>query len=201
MATPDDKPIGRRDFFGVAFKKLLAPAAEYVDKKLHTLIPEEVREAMFPRTRLRPPGALPESDFIATCIHSGRCTEVCPVQAIKLWEDDGSPNARTPYIEASLQACVVCQTIECTRACPSGALTPLSSPDQIHMGFARMDYDTCVRAHGEDCRLCIEKCPVPNAIRLGPDNHIEVLEGCVGCGVCEMHCPTQPTKAITVQIV
>jgi ferredoxin-type protein NapG len=201
MPNTDDQPMGRRDFFAVALKKLLAPAAEYLDEKLNRLVPPEARVAIVPRIRLRPPGALPEPEFQATCIHSGTCAEVCPVQAIRLWEDDGTANAHTPYIEASLQACVVCQTIECTRVCPSGALTPLTSPDQIHMGFARMDYDRCARAHGEVCRICVEKCPLPNAIRVGADGRIEILEGCVGCGVCEMHCPSQPAKAITVQIV
>jgi len=40
--------------------------------------------------RLRPPGALLEQKFLASCIKCGQCVQVCPVEAIKLAElDDG----------------------------------------------------------------------------------------------------------------
>ena len=31
---------------------------------------------------LRPPGALPENDFLATCIRCGRCVDACPANAL-----------------------------------------------------------------------------------------------------------------------
>ncbi len=31
--------------------------------------------------RLRPPGAIPEDDFLAACIKCGQCVQVCPVEA------------------------------------------------------------------------------------------------------------------------
>ena len=52
------------------------------------------------------------------------------------------------------------------------------------------------------CDLCVIECPIgENAIRLVPlaDSDVAgamtpvVGEGCVGCGVCEMVCPEQPT--------
>jgi len=36
------------------------------------------------KQRLRPPGALDEKDFLASCIKCGQCVQLCPVQAIKL---------------------------------------------------------------------------------------------------------------------
>ena len=34
--------------------------------------------------KLRPPGALLEDEFLASCIKCGQCVQVCPVEAIKL---------------------------------------------------------------------------------------------------------------------
>jgi MauM/NapG family ferredoxin protein len=168
--------------------------AELLDEKLGALLPPDEP----PRRRLRPPGALPEAEFLSTCLHSGDCVEACPVRAIKIWPADGSAATGTPFIEPNVQACVVCETIACTKVCPSGALVPLSRVDQIHLGLAEMKYETCVRANGAECRICVEKCPVTGAIRVGDNGRIEVLSACVGCGVCEMYCPTTP-KAIAVR--
>jgi len=54
------------------------------------------------------------------------------------------------------------------------------------------------------CNLCVTECPIKDAIKLeafdGPDGlkryRPVVLEQCVGCGVCEMICPVEPTAII-----
>lgn len=50
------------------------------------------------------------------------------------------------------------------------------------------------------CDLCVTECPIEGAIRLepvpgeGPSRaRPVVLEQCIGCGVCEMICPVEPT--------
>jgi ferredoxin-type protein NapG len=56
----------------------------------------------------------------------------------------------------------------------------------------------CKRAHGEDCTICVDKCPSGTKALQLTDHGILVLEeGCTGCGVCQNNCPTSP-KAITV---
>jgi len=35
------------------------------------------------RTLLRPPGALPEDEFLARCIRCGECMKVCPTNALQ----------------------------------------------------------------------------------------------------------------------
>lgn len=76
------------------------------------------------RPRLRPPGALDEKDFLASCIKCGQCVQVCPVQAIKLADLVDGIGVGTPYIDARAQACdFSCDAVQCVLACPTGSLT------------------------------------------------------------------------------
>lgn len=74
--------------------------------------------------RLRPPGALDESDFLSSCIKCGQCVQVCPVQAIKLGDITDGFGIGVPFINAREQACdFSCDAVQCILACPTGALT------------------------------------------------------------------------------
>jgi ferredoxin-type protein NapG len=76
------------------------------------------------RQRLRPPGALDEQDFLASCIKCGQCVQVCPVQAIKLADLVDGFGVGVPYIDAREQACdFSCDAVQCILACPTGSLT------------------------------------------------------------------------------
>jgi len=79
--------------------------------------------------RLRPPGALNERDFLASCIKCGQCVQVCPVQAIKLADIVDGFGIGVPHIDARTQACdFSCDAVQCILACPTGALT-YTAPD------------------------------------------------------------------------
>lgn len=76
------------------------------------------------RERLRPPGALDEKDFLASCIKCGQCVQVCPVEAIRLADLVDGFGVGAPYIAAREQACdFSCDAVQCILACPTGALT------------------------------------------------------------------------------
>jgi ferredoxin-type protein NapG len=76
------------------------------------------------KQRLRPPGALDESDFLSSCIKCGQCVQVCPVQAIKLADLIDGMGVGVPYIDARQQACdFSCDAVQCVLACPTGSLT------------------------------------------------------------------------------
>jgi ferredoxin-type protein NapG len=76
------------------------------------------------RQRLRPPGALEETDFLSSCIKCGQCLQVCPVQAIRLGDLVDGFGVGVPYIEPREQACdFSCDAAQCILACPTGALT------------------------------------------------------------------------------
>ena len=215
----DANRMERRSFFTEGFRSLMKPFSEAVESRLdnlHRAVEESKRVAMGSGSRsvptptggaasearlLRPPGALAEELFVDRCACSAQCVSACPVNAIQLLESDDPRLNGTPYIDPSSQACVVCEDLACMKVCPSGALQ--SVPRRlIHIGVAELHRDLCVRTDGEDCRECVEKCPLGSeAIDIphqGAD--VEVKEdGCIGCGVCEMYCPTDP-RAITVKL-
>ncbi len=102
--------------------------------------------------RLRPPGALLEDDFLASCIKCGQCVQVCPVEAIRLADlTDGFGNG-TPYIDSRQQACdFSCDGLQCVLACPTGALTHhINYPHEARMAVAKIERpDRCLAIRGE----------------------------------------------------
>lgn len=211
----------RRGFFTQGLRQLFKPLAKMVEERLeHVGLPDwddhSPSSASRPagaagrpvstslpadRPLLRPPGALPEEEFLSTCISSGRCIHSCPVSAIQWGYSDDPSRDRKPFIDVRRQACVVCEHLACMNACPSGALK-LVAKEEIRMGLAQLRDDVCVRTQGEDCQICVDKCPLGSTAIAIPyyGAPVEVREpGCVGCGVCEMYCPTEP-KAIVVAL-
>jgi ferredoxin-type protein NapG len=102
--------------------------------------------------RLRPPGALEEPHFLASCIKCGQCVQVCPVEAIKLGDaGDGFGNG-VPFIDARTQACdFSCDAVQCVLACPTGALThEIDKKEQVRMGLAVLAYpEACLARQGK----------------------------------------------------
>ena len=196
---PAERPVPRRGFFRELAKSFLSPAADVIEAKL-----EDMRDSFrvpesnpFPTRYLRPPGAPFEQIFIGKCERSGRCAEVCPVKAIKLFNCANPSLNGTPYIVPSEQPCVVCDGLECMDACPSEALRSVPK-EEVSMGLADVNHEVCTRTQGEDCTDCLAKCPVgTEALSLSGGRVTVHSDGCIGCGVCEHYCPTWP-KAIVV---
>ncbi len=160
---------------------------------------------------LRPPGAVPEADFVGQCIRCMRCVEACPNNAIISLDDSSDPRLRkTPVIKARRQACMLCQGVEgeylkCTHACPSGALQPIRNDPQeirehVSMGTAVIDRDLCHSYNGWTCGTCGRACPLPGeALTIGMWERPEVnADACIGCGLCERACILYP-QAIRVK--
>ncbi|MCK6485585.1 MAG: 4Fe-4S dicluster domain-containing protein [Phycisphaerae bacterium] len=193
-------PHDRRRFFAAGVGRMLGPLVQYLEDRFPHLLPQD-------RTLMRPPGALPENAFLETCLRCGQCADACPAHAIALHPPAGEPIDGTPFVDANVAACVVCDELACMKACPSGALR-LVGRLEIRMGLAVVDHTKCLRSNDEDCRICIDRCPLgATAIRI-EDGRVRVLapeddpengrlgEGCVGCGVCQLYCPTRPRAII-----
>ena len=102
------------------------------------------------RLLLRPPGALDEDIFLASCIKCGQCLQVCPPQVIKLAGISQGFGVGTPYIIPREGACILCSGLPCVLACPTGALAhELSLGKDAEMGLAVISNpDTCLSVRG-----------------------------------------------------
>ncbi len=152
---------------------------------------------------LRPPGAQAEADFLAACIRCGQCVEACPYDTLKLATAAEGAAAGTPYLVARDIPCYLCQNygeMRCIPACPTGALQPVAQKSEVRMGVAVIDENTCLAFNDVICRACWHACPFPDAaIELDLRGRVFVHpEACVGCGLCERACITEPSSIVIV---
>ncbi|MDR1854392.1 MAG: ferredoxin-type protein NapG [Azoarcus sp.] len=155
---------------------------------------------------LRPPGALPEDEFLAACTRCGLCVRDCVAAVnrpvLKLAVPGDPVPTGTPYFIARENPCEMCEDIPCIAPCPTGALDPkLTDIAEARMGLAVLiDHETCLNFLGLRCDVCYRVCPViDKAITLDmqhntrSDRHAMLLptvhsEFCTGCGKCEEAC-------------
>jgi polyferredoxin len=131
---------------------------------------------------VRPPGSIPERDFLARCIRCGECMNVCPNNALHptllqagmegIWSPMLMP--RIGYCEPT---CVLCSQV-----CPTGAIDEITEQEKswvppavqsdeerrppLRIGTAFYDFGRCLPwAMAKECIVCEEWCPTtPKAI-------------------------------------
>ena len=164
---------------------------------------------------LRPPGAVREKQFLASCIKCGMCVEACPYDALELAKPGENKPVGTPYYTPRTNPCFMCEDIPCVPACPTGSLDKalVSERDEsgelklnidlAKMGLAVIDRDTCIAYSGIQCDACYRACPlIDKAITIDYTRNIRTgkhamrapvvhSEACTGCGLCEKACVTQ----------
>lgn len=129
---------------------------------------------------IRPPGALPESQFLSRCIRCGQCIRICPTNVIQAADimTGGFEGLWTPVLNFRIGSSG-CQLhcIACGNVCPTGAIVPLeldqrtginkySENGPIRTGSAFVDQGRCLPwSMNRPCIVCQENCPVsPKAI-------------------------------------
>jgi polyferredoxin len=128
---------------------------------------------------IRPPGALPEEEFLKRCIKCGQCMRVCPTNVIQPGGIDGGlENLWTPALNNRIGSSG-CQLncVACGQVCPTSAIRPITLSEKlgvnqfaeagpIKLGTAFVDRNRCLPwAMDKPCIVCEENCPVsPKAI-------------------------------------
>ncbi|HXF95923.1 MAG TPA: 4Fe-4S dicluster domain-containing protein [Gemmatimonadales bacterium] len=175
----------RRSFFARTVSRAAREVARLAERRIA------------PRRFFRPPGALPEPEFLAACTRCGDCIPVCPVRAVIRAPADAGLAAGTPILEPGVRACIVCADMPCARACPTGALTvPPQGWAGLRLGRLELDPERCITFHGAACGVCARACPLgERALAIDEAGHPVIkAEGCVGCGVCVGVCVTAPSS-------
>jgi polyferredoxin len=128
---------------------------------------------------VRPPGSLPENQFLSRCIKCGQCMRICPTNVIHpAGLSAGLEGLWTPVLDFRIGTSG-CQhnCIACGNLCPTAAIRPISLEERlgthpfaqqgpIKIGTAFIDRGRCLPwAMDRPCIVCQENCPVsPKAI-------------------------------------
>jgi MauM/NapG family ferredoxin protein len=153
---------------------------------------------------IRPPGAIPETEFLRTCIRCGECMKSCLTNTLQpcLWES-GFSGLWTPQMDTRLAPCDQNCNV-CGKVCPTQAIRSLSLEEKTHakVGTAVLRKEMClVWAENKLCLICDEICPY-NAIVFRPiegyRRPVVIPSKCNGCGFCEQRCPVKGDSAIVV---
>ncbi|WP_017755759.1 4Fe-4S dicluster domain-containing protein [Calidifontibacillus oryziterrae] len=152
------------------------------------------------KAAVRPPGAADEDEFLALCTRCGKCNLACPYDSIKMGKEDFGLGLGTPYLDVRDIPCMLCEDFPCVEACPTEALTGIEKVQDVNMGVAVIDTETCIAYQGMRCEVCYRVCPlideaitIDYRMREGDAIHavfapIINTEKCVGCGICVQRC-------------
>ena len=159
------------------------------------------------RPQLRPPGAVDDTAFKGLCARCGNCVKACPSgiirQDLRLSDPAGLLTPIVHFnkgVEKFEDYDKYCQEDchACTRACPTGAIAPLSLQDKLcrPIGLAWVDMTGCRLKFGVMCSICtLDLCP-RDAIFMNDTSAFEVdieidPDRCNGCGKCVLVCPNK----------
>jgi polyferredoxin len=166
---------------------------------------------------IRPPGSLPEDDFLDRCIRCQACVRICESNGGCLQPDQVHDSVLQLWAPVAVMREGYCEynCNLCAQVCPTEAIRTLSLSEKQRtpMGLAHFDKNLCIPfARNEDCIVCEEHCPTPDkAIKFeirdytAPDGKTRkvkypfvIKELCIGCGICETKCPLKGAAGIFV---
>ena len=159
---------------------------------------------------VRPPGSVPEREFLEMCIRCGECFKACPNNVLQPEGfQQGLEGLWAPMVVADWAGCDSgCNA--CGQVCPTGAIRalPMAEKRVVRMGLAIVNETSCLPFAGrEECDLCVQECnaagyhaieytqvgtqmndngePIDGTGYLAP---VVLADECVGCGLCQTRC-------------
>lgn len=198
-----EQPLSRRAFLtGTAASCAIAFA--FGDETLPRMLGQR------PIQPLRPPGSVPEPEFLNQCIRCGECFQVCPNNVLQpMGLNQGFRNWWTPELVPDWAGCEP-SCNNCGQACPTGAIRalPLEEKKVAKIGLAEVNLQTCLPWAGkEDCDICVDTCHKAGydaieyrRINVAVDEEgfpiedsgnkavVVLPDKCVGCGLCQLRC-------------
>jgi ferredoxin len=207
--TVDDPTIGRRGFLARAAGGLGA-AFGGASLALATRLLAADQDLGSDDAVVRPPGSVPEKEFLQLCIRCGACYQACPNNVLQpMGLERGPDHLWTPRVVADWSGCEP-SCSNCGQVCPTSAIRalPLAEKRVARMGLAVVNESTCLPFAGRDaCQLCVDECRMAGYdaiefVRVGTEldetgTPIEETgflapvvraDRCVGCGLCQTRC-------------
>ena len=171
------------------------------------------------QAQIRPPGSLPEDNFLERCIHCLACVRICQSNGRCLQPDRIHNNILELWAPIAVMREGYCEYScnLCGQICPTDAILPLTLSDKqmLPIGLAYFNKNICIPfAKNKDCIVCEEHCPVPDKAIKFEEKEIVLPDGgqrtvkypyvikelCIGCGICETKCPLPGEPGIFITI-
>jgi ferredoxin len=167
---------------------------------------------------IRPPGSVPEPEFLEKCVRCGECMKACPTNAIHPTTlHAGLEGTWTPVLNMDVGYCEYECTL-CGQVCPTHAIRELSVEEKqkVRIGLAYFDKNRCLPyAYARSCIVCEEHCPTPKKAIWFEEVEVRDARGgklvvkqprvnaelCIGCGICQNKCPMSDQAAVLVTSV
>ncbi|MBM4039622.1 MAG: 4Fe-4S dicluster domain-containing protein [Planctomycetes bacterium] len=166
---------------------------------------------------LRPPGSVPEGEFLKLCVRCAQCLKACPYNALQpMGFEGGFDSLWTPRLVPDWVGCEP-KCNNCGQVCPTGAIRalPLDEKRAARIGLAIVNEATCLPHLGTAaCERCHKECAAAGydaiefvRVRVELDENNQPVEGsgfsapvvladkCNGCGLCQTGCYHEHVKA------
>ena len=198
--------LGRRGFLSLA----AGGAAAIVGGAGASMAVKATGAETLEQPLVRPPGSVPEQEFLEMCIRCGECFKACPNNVLQAEGfQQGFEGLWAPMVVADWAGCES-SCNNCGQVCPTGAIRslPMEEKRVARMGLAIVNRVTCLPIAGtEACDLCVQEChaagyhaieyqqvgtevddegrPIEGTGLLAP---VVLADACVGCGLCQTRC-------------
>ena len=205
----NETALGRRGFLSLAAGSAAAVTGGIGLAGATKVLGANLDDPNTPRP-VRPPGSVPEQEFLEMCIRCGECFKACPNNVLQPQGfQQGLEGLWSPIVNANWAGCESsCNA--CGQVCPTGAIRalPIEEKRVARMGLAIVNESTCLPLVGkESCDLCVQECnaagyeaiefkqvltevddngfPIEGTGFLAP---VVLEDKCVGCGLCQTRC-------------